>query len=219
MTDPNTPGQPFDPFQGTGGDPAPGGFQGTSGPSSGSYRFGENPFGPPAPAPTANQGFGAKVLLSGNDPSVGDMLGASLLGGTAAGLLSGAPFFSCCCCLWAMFGGSIAVWRYLGTHRDRGLRSGAAALLGALSGVVAAAWATGIWWALMGMLNTVLEAVMTALPPEVEESVFDALSRSGAFEGITVAGFVGRAGIFALLGALGAVISLHLVHDERRIDH
>ena len=65
------------------------------------------------------------------------MLAPALIGGAAAGFLSGIPFFNCLCCLWIIGGGILAAY-LLAKDSPESLKPGDGAIAGILSGIVAA---------------------------------------------------------------------------------
>jgi len=61
----------------------------------------------------------------------------ALLGGLIVGILSGLPFVSACCCIWAIGGGLVAGMLYIKSAPTQVL-PGDGAIVGALSGIVGA---------------------------------------------------------------------------------
>lgn len=62
---------------------------------------------------------------------------AALIGGVVAGVLSAIPFVSSCCCLWAIGGGILAAFLYSKNARTA-MQPADGAMLGAMTGGVAA---------------------------------------------------------------------------------
>lgn len=65
------------------------------------------------------------------------MLMPALVGGVTAGVLTAVPFFGCLCCLWIVGGAMLATY-LLARNSPLPLRPGDGALVGILSGIVAA---------------------------------------------------------------------------------
>ncbi|HZE21485.1 MAG TPA: hypothetical protein VE082_05480, partial [Desulfobaccales bacterium] len=61
----------------------------------------------------------------------------ALVGGALSGALLVTPFVNLCCCLWLIPGGMLAAW-LLSTRTGPGLKPGDGAVVGALTGIVAA---------------------------------------------------------------------------------
>ncbi len=73
--------------------------------------------------------------MNGQKPS---LITPALIGGAAAGVLSGLPFFQCLCCLW-IIGGAVLASYLLSREAPNPLTPGDGALVGAFTGVFAAA--------------------------------------------------------------------------------
>ena len=139
----------------------------------------------------------------------------ALIGGAAAGVLSGLPVIQCLCCLWIV-GGAVLAVSLFAKDAPGPLRPGEGALVGAAAGIAAAV--------VHSIVNIPFQAVHLAFFRRVFEHLAeygqpmpegwrDLLSRTeaGAFN---VAGFlIGLlifAAVFAVFGAIGGIIGAAL---------
>lgn len=144
----------------------------------------------------------------------------ALIGGAAAGFLSGLPVIQCLCCLWIVAGAALAV-SLAAKDAPGPLRPGEGALVGAAAGIAAAV--------VHSFVNIPFQAVHLAFFRRVFEQLAaygqpmpegwrDILSRTEA-GGFSVAGFlIGLlifAAIFAVFGAIGGVIGAALFGKKR----
>lgn len=139
----------------------------------------------------------------------------ALISGAVAGVLSGIPFVNCLCCLW-IIGGAILATNLLAKKTPALLTAGDGAIVGALTGIVAAT-VDSLMSVPLRPLNEAfvrrfmesLARVTDQLPPGVQD-----LMQRGTSTGFTLAGFfLGlfvSAAIFAVLGVLGGVIGVSL---------
>ncbi len=142
------------------------------------------------------------------------MWGPVLIGGTAAGVLSGVPFINCLCCLWILGGAALAVHLYA---RDRSIPTtpGDGAVIGAFTGVAAAAVNTVMnvvfQSANLSFLRRVIErlsANMDNFPPEWQEWINKEPGPVSIPQLLISLAF--SAAVFAALGALGGVLGAAL---------
>jgi hypothetical protein len=77
--------------------------------------------------------------MNGQKPS---LITPALIGGAAAGVLSGVPVFQCLCCLWIIVGAVLSTY-ILSRQTPAPVTPGDGALVGALAGVFAA-WASAV---------------------------------------------------------------------------
>jgi len=137
-----------------------------------------------------------------------------LIGGAAAGILSGIPLVNCLCCLWILGGAALAV-HLAARERTGPVSAGDGALIGAFTGVVAAA--------ANALVGLPLQAVNAAFMRRIVERLaaygdnFPAGWREWFDRGpgpFSIAWFlVGlaiSAAVFAALGALGGVLGASL---------
>ena len=142
------------------------------------------------------------------------VLTPALIGGAAAGILSGLPFLNCLCCFW-IIGGSMLAAYLLAKESPVSLKAGDGALVGALAGISAAVVDSLIGIPLAGIKLAVMRRMFERMAEFANEmpSGWEAwLDRSGA--GFSVAlFFIGlflTAAIFAAVGALGGIIGASL---------
>jgi hypothetical protein len=139
----------------------------------------------------------------------------ALIAGAVAGVLSGIPFVNCLCCLW-IIGGAVLATSLLAKNTSTALTAGDGAIVGALTGIVAAV--------VDGLISIPLQPVNAAVVQRLTESLarvmdelpaaFQDLLRRETSTGFSLAGFfLGlfiTAAIFAVLGLLGGVIGVSL---------
>ncbi|MBN2198852.1 MAG: hypothetical protein JW747_03290 [Candidatus Aminicenantes bacterium] len=143
----------------------------------------------------------------------------ALLAGVMAGVLAGLPLVNCCCCLWPIAGGLLAV--YLHQKQTRAALTGAdGAILGALAGLASAVVRTVILIPLQSVnlrfmqkhvfpyLMDLFEQSGQPPPPQLEELI------RGELPSLTPQAFfldlLLTAALFAGLGALGGVIAVSM---------
>jgi len=149
--------------------------------------------------------------MNGQKPN---LLRPALIGGTAAGILSGIPFINCLCCLWIIAGAALAAY-LLAKDSPVSLKSSDGALVGAFTGVVAA-WVDSVVSIPFQAVNVAfskrlierLGAYLDQMPAQWNEW----LTQSGG--PVSIAWFFGglliAAVFFAAFGALGGVIGAAL---------
>lgn len=150
------------------------------------------------------------------EPKKPEYFRPALIAGAAAGLLSGLPIVgagNCLCCLWIVGGAALAA-KMLAGQTPGLLTSGDGAVVGALTGVVAA------------VVDTVVKLPLQRHNMELARRVLDSLdlesglpaSLEGLFDGATGAltpgwmllGLFVSAAVYAVMGALGGVIGVSL---------
>jgi hypothetical protein len=138
----------------------------------------------------------------------------ALIGGAAAGILTGLPFLNCLCCLWIIGGAMLAA--YL-TAKDSpvSLTAGDGAILGALTGIAAAAADSIIGIPLRGVKLAVMHRMMERLAEFAEDMPAGWESwvnrSSGNFSpAMFFMGLFLSAAIFAAVGVLGGIIGVSL---------
>jgi hypothetical protein len=139
----------------------------------------------------------------------------ALIGGAAAGFLSGLPVIQCLCCLWVIAGAALAV-SLAGKDAPRPLRPGEGALVGSAAGVAAAVVHSFVnipfQSAHLAFFRRIFEQ-LAAYGQPMPEGWRDILSRTevGTFN---IAGFlIGLlifAAAFAVFGAIGGIIGAAL---------
>lgn len=150
------------------------------------------------------------------EPKKPEYFRPALIAGAAAGLLSGLPIVgagNCLCCLWIVGGAALAA-KMLAGQTPGLLTSGDGAVVGALTGVVAA------------VVDTVVKLPLQRYNMELARRVLDSLDLEsglpagleGLFDGATGAltpgwmllGLFVSAAVYAVMGALGGVIGVSL---------
>jgi hypothetical protein len=146
-----------------------------------------------------------------------EYLRPALIAGAAAGLLSGLPFIgagNCICCLWIVGGAALAA-NLLAKNTAGILTSGDGAIVGALTGIVAA------------VVDALLSLLMRPFNMDLARRVMDKLSdfgydipsnmdgilnsSSGFFSpGWFLLGLFVSAAVFAIMGLLGGIIGVSL---------
>jgi hypothetical protein len=142
-----------------------------------------------------------------------DMFMPALLGGAAAGLLSGLPVVQCMCCLW-IIGGAMLSAHLLANKSPVSLTAGEGAIVGALSGIFAAVVERLISIPLaafsLGFARKLLES-MSRFTEEMPSGWETWLDRSHALSPtLFLLGLMITAFIFAALGALGGILGASL---------
>ena len=142
------------------------------------------------------------------------LLTPALIGGTAAGILSGIPLINCLCCLWIISGSALAAY-LLAKDSPVSLKSSDGALVGAFAGVIAAVVDSlisipfqAVNVAFSKRLFERLGAYLNQMPAQWNEYL---TQRGGP---VSIAWFFGglliAAVVFAAFGALGGVIGAAL---------
>jgi len=142
------------------------------------------------------------------------LLTPALIGGAAAGILSGIPLVNCLCCLWILAGSALAA-ALLAKNTPEPLKSGDGALVGAFAGVVAAVVNSlvsipfqAVNLAFSKRLIERMGAYLDQMPAQWEEWMTRSagpFSVAWFFAGLLIA-----AAVFAAFGALGGVIGASL---------
>jgi hypothetical protein len=134
----------------------------------------------------------------------------ALLGGVFIGVMSALPIINagnCCCCLWILAGGALAVYLYQ-QNSPVSVPAAEGALLGLLAGVIG-----GVIWVVLSIpIQMFLGPMQTEwmnqwmagnddMPPEARE-MFERMMAGGAFQIIGAIINVVTAIIFGMLGGL-----------------
>ena len=136
----------------------------------------------------------------------------ALLGGVFIGVLSALPFISaanCCCCLWVIAGGVLAV--YLRQQNSTlALPASEGALLGLMAGFIGGIISGVLGYAIYMVMGPMQNEWMMRLfeanqdtPPEVREMMERMMANSGAF---AVAGIVMNVVVYSVFGLLGGLL-------------
>jgi hypothetical protein len=139
----------------------------------------------------------------------------ALIAGAVSGVLSGIPFVNCLCCLW-IIGGAVLASSLLARNTARPLTAGDGAIVGALTGIVAAVIDSLISVPLRPVNAVFLRRIMDSLARfsgQMPAQWQDLMQRNSA-GGFSASGFLFglffSAAIFAALGVLGGVIGVSI---------
>lgn len=151
-----------------------------------------------------------------------EYLRPALIAGAVAGLLSGLPFIgagNCVCCLWIVGGAAMAA-KMLAAAAPGLLTSGDGAVVGALTGIVAAVVDAIVSIPLrsfnLGMARRLIEKAseLGGQMPSSIEDIFN--SSSGVLSpGWFLLGLLVSAVVFAIVGTLGGIIGIALFGKKR----
>ena len=133
-----------------------------------------------------------------------------LVGGAAAGFLSGLPGINCLCCLWILAGAALSVYLY-SKDRPEPTTPGDGAVIGAFSGVAAAAVNTVANFAFQSANLAFLRRVVERLSANMDDfprEMQDWINRPPGPVSIPqlVLGLAFSAAVFAALGAVGGIL-------------
>ncbi|MBN2207599.1 MAG: hypothetical protein JW742_09365 [Candidatus Aminicenantes bacterium] len=144
-----------------------------------------------------------------------EMLVPALIGGAVAGVLSGVPILSCLCCLWIIGGAMLAV-RLTAKDSPRSLTSGDGAIVGMLTGIVAAIVESLVSLPLRAVnadfVKTLLERMAKYADdmPSGWESWIEGSAEAAPGPAWFLVGVIISAVLFAAFGALGGIIGVSL---------
>lgn len=140
----------------------------------------------------------------------------ALIVGAVAGLLSGIPFFSlfnCVCCLWIVAGAAMAT-RLLARNSFGSLTSGDGAIVGALTGIVAAVVHTMLTLAFKPDVETARRVLdwLSSIGFEKPSNIDGLLEKTSGLlsPGFLLLGLFVTAAIYALMGVLGGIIGISI---------
>lgn len=141
----------------------------------------------------------------------------ALIAGIVAGVLSGLPFIgagNCLCCLWIVAGAAAAA-KMLAAATPGLLKAGDGAIVGALTGIVAAVADAVVSIPLrsvnLGLAQRILDKA-GQLGGQMPSGLNDILNQSGGAisAGWFLLGLFVSAAVFAVMGALGGIIGVSL---------
>jgi len=149
-------------------------------------------------------------------PQKPDYLRPALIAGAVAGLLSGLPFIgagNCICCLWVMGGAAMAA-KLLAANTPGVLSSSDGAVVGALTGIVAAVVDAVVSIPLrsfnMDLARRILDKA-SELGGEMPAGLDEILNASGVLSpGWFLLGLFISAAMFAVVGILGGIVGVSL---------
>jgi hypothetical protein len=136
-----------------------------------------------------------------------------LIGGAAAGFLSGLPVFGCLCCLWPIGGAMLSVF-LLAKETPHSLTPGDGAIVGAFAGIAAAVVSALVEIPLKTMNEEFLRTVLSRLAEFTEdlpagwETWLDESTQLSL--PLFLIGLFVSALIYAGLGALGGILGVSL---------
>ena len=138
----------------------------------------------------------------------------ALIGGAAAGVLSGVPLLSCFCCLWIIGGAMLSAY-LLSKDSPVALKAGDGAIVGIFAGIVAAVTNAHISIPLYALNREFFYKIMEMLAEYTDEmpAGWENLMERGTGAGISAFFLVNllfSALVFAALGALGGLIGMSL---------
>ncbi len=146
----------------------------------------------------------------------------ALIGGVAVGVLSVTPFLQCLCCLWAI-GGAVLAAGILAARSDHSLTTGDGAIVGALTGILAALVTSFLQLTPLQEINArigqrwvqrMAELSNQQLPSWWKPEQFGTHIFSAAR---FLLGLFISAAIFAALGVLGGVIGASLFGKKKAL--
>lgn len=146
------------------------------------------------------------------------MLVPALVGGAAAGVLSGIPVFNCLCCFWVI-GGALLASYLLAKDSPVVLTAGDGAIVGIFTGIIAAV-VDGIISIPFHALNSAFfRRIMEGIAEYTEEmpSGWETWLERGTFEAsasMFMLGLLISVVIFSVLGALGGIIGVSLFRKK-----
>jgi len=147
------------------------------------------------------------------------VFGPALVGGAAAGIMSGIPVLNCLCCLWIIGGAMLAAY-LLSKDASSPLSSGDGALVGAFAGIIAAVVDSLLSIPFQALNAAFLNRVFQQLAEynkEIQSNWQAWMSRGAGPFSIAwfFLGLVISAAIFAALGALGGIIGIALFGKKK----
>ncbi len=137
----------------------------------------------------------------------------ALYGGLVIGVLSALPLVNmgnCCCCLWVLMGGALAVYlRQQNTPYAVPAAEGALVglLAGLIGGVVAGLISIPLHAMTAGFQHQILERILSSnpdMPPEAR----DAMERWAGGSGLRIAGALFNVVVFTVFGMLGGLLGV-----------
>lgn len=148
-----------------------------------------------------------------NDQRPG-MFVPALIGGAAAGILSGIPFVNCLCCLWIIGGAMLSAYLLI-KDSPVPLTAGDGAIVGIFTGIVAAVVELIISIPFRAVTDRFVRDMMERFSEYYEEMPrgLESWFQEGALETSfvwSIIGLVISVVIFSALGALGGIIGISL---------
>ena len=142
----------------------------------------------------------------------------TLIAGAIAGVLSGLPIISCLCCLWIVGGAALAV-KLLVKQTPGLLRPSDGAIVGALTGIVAAVARTLLSLAFRPDIEAAHRALdwLSSFGFEKPSNIDSLLESSSAFlsPGWLLLGLFITAAVYAIMGVLGGIIGVSIFAKKK----
>jgi hypothetical protein len=144
----------------------------------------------------------------------------ALIAGVGAGILSGIPFVNCLCCLW-IIGGAVLAAHLLAKNSPGPLTAGDGAIVGTLTGIVAAVVDSLMSLPLRRVNEEFLRRVTDSLSqfanqmPSWWQDFVQRRATAGVSPAMFLLGLFISAAIFAVLGVLGGVIGVSVFGRKR----
>ncbi len=146
-----------------------------------------------------------------------EYLRPALIAGIVAGILSGLPFISvgnCLCCLWIVGGAAVAV-KMLAAATPGPLAASDGAVVGALTGIVAAVVNAFVSIPLRSFNTGLAQRILDKASQyggQMPSGLSDILNQSGGAlsPGWFLLGLLVSAAVFAVMGALGGIVGVSL---------
>ena len=140
---------------------------------------------------------------------MGDRLQPALLGGVFIGVLAALPIVNCCCCIWMLAGGALAVYlRQQSLPYQIQVAEGA--LLGLLAGLVGALIGTALSIPIESVTGPLMRSWMERLVagnPDMPPEFRDALGRAGTGGAARwIFGFIVALIVYPIFGMLGGLL-------------
>lgn len=155
-----------------------------------------------------------------NDQRPG-MFVPALIGGVAAGVLSGIPIVSCLCCLWIIGGGMLAAY-FLTKDSPIVLTAGDGAIVGIFTGIIAAVVEAFVNIPFRAVSERLMQGMIDRFSQYYDQmpSGWESWLQEGNLEHSlvwAVIGLVVSAVIFSALGALGGIIGISLFGKKKAV--
>jgi hypothetical protein len=151
-------------------------------------------------------------MMNGQRPN---LFVPALIGGAVAGTLSSVPLFNCLCCIWIIGGAVLAAYVLVENSPDI-LSAGDGAIVGILTGIIAAVVHSIIDIPLRPFVRGFFQNVTNWLAEYAEETpsgwddwLWGELSAFGFFLQL-----IASAAFFSILGALGGIIGISLFRKK-----
>lgn len=138
----------------------------------------------------------------------------ALIGGGLAGVLSAIPFVNCLCCLWIIGGAMLSAY-LLSKDSKVLLTSGDGAIVGGLTGIIAAIVDFFVSIPFQAMSDEMARSIMEKISEYADEipEGWESFLEGGGFEAsmaMNILGLLIAAVVFSILGALGGILGMSM---------